>query len=378
LPSLLVLGGLVLGALLFLIMNEKVNYDGVKFGMLTVLKDGKGLYEGKQKRRSVVCKCDCGNTKEILLRQIIRNKQKSCGCLASPKTEVNQGDSFGLWKVIEETGGYFKDGKKLSRTFEVECVCGKHKEVSLQSLKNGESKSCGCRGKIREEKIKKEKIIPKDTEEEQWKQSINYPKYYISTLGRLFHYESQIYVKAKDKHEVKKDKKYIYVRTEMYLTFIGEYDDSYLKVYGDLNINSLYLHYNAKIRSRFRNTYRFILYRCDNKECPAYPTYGAKGIKTEGSFKTLEGFLDWVLSQGIRGDEKLEIDRIDSTKGYYPENCRFITKEENILRSLNLSEGDVRFIRSNSFDWGLHREKYNCSDYTIKNIIEYKTFKGVI
>ena len=42
-PSLLVLGGLVLRALLFLIMNEKVNYDGVKFGMLTVLEDGKGL-----------------------------------------------------------------------------------------------------------------------------------------------------------------------------------------------------------------------------------------------------------------------------------------------------------------------------------------------
>ena len=91
----------------------------------------------------------------------------------------------------------------------------------------------------------------------------------------------------------------------------------------------------------------------------------AKGIKTEG-------FLDWVW------DEKLEIDRIDSTKGYYPENCRFITKEENILRGLNLSEEDVRFIRSDSFDWNLHRSKYNCSDITLNNIIEYKTFKGVV
>lgn len=359
-------------------MNEKVNYDGVKFGMLTVLEDGNGLYEGKQKRRSVVCKCDCGNTKEILLRQIIRNNQKSCGCLAPTKTEVSPGDSFGLWKVIRETDGYFKDGKKLDRAFEVECVCGKHKEVSLQSLKTGASKSCGCQGKIREEKIKKEKIIPTDTEEEQWKQSINYPKYYISTLGRLFHYESQVYIQAKDKHEVRKDKKHICIRTEMYLTFIGEYDNSYLRVCGDLNINSLYLQYVQKIKNKFYNIYRAMNKRCFDTTCSSYPTYGAKGIKTEGSFKTLEGFLDWVLSQGIKGNEKLEIDRIDPTKGYYPENCRFITKEENILRSLNLSEEDVRFIRSNSFDWNLHREKYNCSDYTLNNIIEYKTFKGVV
>ena len=359
-------------------MNEKINYDGVKFEMLTVLRDGNGLYEGKKKRRSVVCKCDCGNIKEVILKYIKSGKLKSCGCLTTIKTEVTSGDSFGLWTVIKETDGYFKDGKKLDRAFEVKCACGKHKEVNLQSLKTGTSKSCGCQGRIREEKIKKEKVIPTDTEEEQWKQSINYPKYYISTLGRLFHYESQCYTKAKDKHEVKKDKKYIYVRTEMYLTFIGKYDDSYLKVYGDLNINSLYLHYHAKIKSRFRNTYRFILYRCNNEECPAYPTYGAKGIKTEGSFKTLEGFLDWVLSQGIKGNEKLEIDRIDSTKGYYPENCRFVTKEENILRSLNLREEDVRFIRSDSFDWGLHRSNYSCSDYTMNNIINYKTFRGVV
>ena len=163
-------------------MNEKENYDGVKFGMLTVLEDGKGLYEGKQKRRSVVCKCDCGNTKEVILKSIKVGKLKSCGCLTTIKTEVSLGDPFGLWTVIRETDGYFKDGKKLDRAFLCRCVCGKQKEVKLQSLKRGESKSCGCQGKIREEKIKKEKIIPTDTEEEQWKQSVNYPKYYISTL----------------------------------------------------------------------------------------------------------------------------------------------------------------------------------------------------
>ena len=148
-------------------MNEKVNYDGTKFGILTVLEDGKCLYEGKKKRRSVVCKCDCGNTKEVILKYIKSSKLKSCGCLTAIKTEVTSGDSFGLWTVIKETDGYFKNGKKLDRAFEVECVCGKHKEVSLQSLKTGTSKSCGCQGRIREEKIKKEKVIHEESIEVQ-------------------------------------------------------------------------------------------------------------------------------------------------------------------------------------------------------------------
>lgn len=360
-------------------MNEKINYDGVKFEMLTVLRDGNGLYEGKKKRRSVICKCDCGNEKEMLLRQLTQAKQKSCGCLALKKVEFEVGQKISNWTVIRpDAEPYISPKGDRMTTCEVQCVCGKTSVITKQSLKSGYSNSCGCRGVARQEKIKKEKTVPKNTEEEQWKQSVNYPNYYISTLGRLFHYESQTYIKRKYLHELKGSLKNIKVITEMYLTFIGEYDDSYLKVYGDLNIDSLYLHYNSKIRSRFSGIYKLILYRCDNKGCPTYSTYGAKGIKTEGSFKTFEGFLNWVLAQGIKGEEKLEIDRIDSTKGYYPENCRFITKEENILRCLNLSEDDVRFIRSKEFDWNKYRVNYNCSDYTLNNIINYKTFKGVV
>ena len=359
-------------------MNEKINYDGVKFGMLTILRDGDGLYEGKRKRRSVICKCDCGNDKEILLRQLIKGKQKSCGCLALKRTEFEVGEKISFWTVVRPDAEVYisPKGDKMT-TCEVQCVCGKISVVTKQSLKSGCSNSCGCRGIARQEKIKKEKIIPTDTKEEQWKQSINYPEYYISTLGRLFHYESQMYTKTKNIHEIK-GKQNIHLKNEMYLTFIGDFDDSYLKVYGGLSLNSLYLHFAPKIRSKYCSIYVLMKYRCNDKNCPSYPTYGAKGIKIEGAFKTLEGFLDWVKDQGIKGDEKLELDRIDSSKGYYPENCQFISKEENILKSLNLSENDVRFIRSDSFDWNLHRDNYNCSDYTLKNIIEYKTFKGVV
>jgi hypothetical protein len=357
---------------------KKIDYTNKRFGRLTVIKDGNGLPEGGRNIRSVICKCDCGKEKEIKLKYILREDIKSCGCLGKEiKIEVKEGDKFGLWTVLKESEGYIKDGLKLDRTFDVKCVCGVEKQVNLQSLKKGQSKSCGCQGKIRQEKIKKEKTLPTNTEEEQWKQSINYPDYYISTKGRLFHIKREIYTKIKKIHEPEK-RGTIKVQEEMYLTFIGEYDKSYLKVYGGTSLDSLYLHYIGSIRKKYSGVYHLIEYRCNNEKCTTYRNYGAKGIKLEGSFKTFQGFLDWVLSQGIRGHEKLEIDRIDSSKGYYPENCRFVTKEENILRPLNLTLDDVRFIRSEAFDWDLHRGNFKCSDYTIKNIIDFKTFRGVV
>lgn len=38
-------------------------------------------------------------------------------------------------------------------------------------------------------------------------------------------------------------------------------------------------------------------------------------------------FKEWALSNGFR--ENLQIDRIDNSKGYSPENCRWVTPKEN-------------------------------------------------
>ncbi len=63
-----------------------ISHDGLKFNKLTILRDCEPtqLISGKLQRR-VLCKCDCGNEKEIRLSDIKNNKITSCGCVRLQK-----------------------------------------------------------------------------------------------------------------------------------------------------------------------------------------------------------------------------------------------------------------------------------------------------
>lgn len=71
--------------------------------------------------------------------------------------------------------------------------------------------------------------------------------------------------------------------------------------------------------------------RCNRKKDPAFRFYGAKGIKVceewENDFLS---FKEWAEFNGYT--DKLTIDRIDSKKGYSPDNCRWLTPSENSAR----------------------------------------------
>lgn len=69
-----------------------------------------------------------------------------------------------------------------------------------------------------------------------------------------------------------------------------------------------------------------------NEEDNSYRWYGKKGIKVcdEWLENPLE-FEKWALDNGYKDD--LTIDRIDSCGNYCPENCRWITLEENSRRA---------------------------------------------
>ena len=56
------------------------------------------------------------------------------------------------------------------------------------------------------------------------------------------------------------------------------------------------------------------------------------------------GFMRWAMSHGYRDD--LTIDRIDGSRGYCPENCRWATRSEQI-RNRRMTEAGRLSLRRN-------------------------------
>ena len=116
------------------------------------------------------------------------------------------------------------------------------------------------------------------------------------------------------------------------------------------NINKKHNLSCGKCGNRLYDLWKSIKYRCYNKNNKSYSRYGGRGIKVcDEWLHDFKAFYDWALANGYR-DEKLPnglnkwtIDRIDNNKGYSPENCRFITNQEQSLNKRNTIPQSERF-----------------------------------
>ena len=114
--------------------------------------------------------------------------------------------------------------------------------------------------------------------------------------------------------------------------------------------------------------------RCNNSNRTDYQYYGGRDITICPEWTNdYTKFRDWALSNGYQ--EGLEIDREDTDGNYEPNNCRFITKTENLKNQrrikINLEKAnEIRTLyNSRSYTQEQLAEKYNVSQSTISEII---------
>lgn len=75
-------------------------------------------------------------------------------------------------------------------------------------------------------------------------------------------------------------------------------------------------------------SWRGMMHRTTSKKCIDAHRYIERGITVCDEWRKFIPFKEWALQNGYR--EGLQIDRIDNDKGYYPDNCRFVTATENV------------------------------------------------
>lgn len=71
-----------------------------------------------------------------------------------------------------------------------------------------------------------------------------------------------------------------------------------------------------------------MLKRCLNEKSPDYPTYGGRGITIYPRW--IKSFENFIEDMGERPSKLYSIDRLDSSKGYFPGNCRWATWKEQM------------------------------------------------
>ncbi len=120
-----------------------IDLTGQTIGLWQVLAPAARNAQG---RKQYLCRCACGNERIVLESALLNGTSKSCGCWRKKdeKTDVDlTGQTFGYWTVL----GPAEKADQGSEYFHCRCICGQERDIPENTLRSGQSKSCGCRNK---------------------------------------------------------------------------------------------------------------------------------------------------------------------------------------------------------------------------------------
>lgn len=119
--------------------------------------------------------------------------------------------------------------------------------------------------------------------------------------------------------------------------------------------------------------------RCENPKNKGYKSYGAKGICVCDEWHDVSVFFDWAFANGY--ENPLTIERIQVKKGYNPDNCTWIPREEqNYNTNKSLGVEKVKIIRK-MIEWGIKikdiANQFNCAYGTIMSIKHRQNYPNI-
>lgn len=108
-----------------------------------------------------------------------------------------------------------------------------------------------------------------------------------------------------------------------------------------------YIH--GESHTRLNNIWSGMKKRCDNKNSISYNLYGGRGIKYCKEWSEYIPFKNWALENGYNDDMTLE--RIDVNGNYCPENCKWVTIDEQAKNKRNTIRLEIDGVTKCLKDW---------------------------
>lgn len=286
--------------------------SGIRFGNLIAVRrvGTKVLFSGK-KRALWRFKCDCGGSTVTMINISKKTKNNGCSsCLRDRKVAIGKTTPIRYGPRVDITGKVFGSltvvGIEEGRKWKCVCKCGtviiRDAGELRGSLKRGRSllecKNC--------EKLKFDLVGTRFgrllvTALVEATKSGNVWLCQCDCGGTSLRPTSQL---KKTKTSGCKDCERLR-RAEIHLTHGGAFGG----------------------KSRLYNLWKGMRNRCSD---PDNLHYGAKGIKVCEEWQDFAPFRRWANEHGYANT--LSIDRIDPNQGYSPQNCEWVTRDENSRR----------------------------------------------
>lgn len=261
-------------------VKSMADLTGRRFGKLVVVGPSykKGGY-----RMFTMCKCDCGRSREFRESNLISGNSTSCGC---HRIIDLVGKRYGQLTVLA-----LDHTDDLGSHWLCQCDCGNQKVVRANSLRSGDTKTCG--------------------------------QHRLDLVGKRF---GKLIVVGRDLSTTTKTKR---VRWACQCDCGNTTSVSSDNLKSGNTTSCGCAKFTAKLIHGMTGTPTYkawdgMIQRCTNINDAGYADYGGRGITVCDRWLVFSNFLE---DMGVKPDGH-ELERMDNNRGYYSENCKWATRKE--------------------------------------------------